>query len=63
MRRAREIGMILKGIMSTDHPIMAHFIPIRRCNLSCTYCNEYDDYLEADSARNRSASASTSWPT
>ena len=22
---------------------MAHIIPIRRCNLSCTYCNEYDD--------------------
>lgn len=42
-RRAREIGMILKGIASTDHPIMAHLIPIRRCNLSCTYCNEFDD--------------------
>lgn len=36
--------MILKGIVSTDHPIMAHLIPIRRCNLSCTYCNEYDDF-------------------
>ena len=23
---------------------MAHLIPIRRCNLACTYCNEYDDY-------------------
>jgi MoaA/NifB/PqqE/SkfB family radical SAM enzyme len=44
MRRSREIGMILKGILSTDHPIMAHLIPIRRCNLSCTYCNEYDDH-------------------
>src|SRR5215218_2073666 len=43
-RRAREIGMILKGIASKDHPIMAHLIPIRRCNLSCTYCNEYDDF-------------------
>ncbi len=30
--------------MSTDHPLLAHIIPIRRCNLSCTYCNEYDDY-------------------
>jgi MoaA/NifB/PqqE/SkfB family radical SAM enzyme len=30
--------------MGTDHPIMAHIIPIRRCNLSCTYCNEYDDF-------------------
>jgi MoaA/NifB/PqqE/SkfB family radical SAM enzyme len=23
---------------------MAHIIPMRRCNLSCTYCNEYDDF-------------------
>jgi MoaA/NifB/PqqE/SkfB family radical SAM enzyme len=43
-RRAREWRMILKGVASTDHPVMAHIIPIRRCNLSCTYCNEYDDF-------------------
>jgi len=43
-RRIREIQMILKGAVDTDHPIMVHLIPIRRCNLSCTYCNEYDDY-------------------
>jgi MoaA/NifB/PqqE/SkfB family radical SAM enzyme len=36
--------MIAKGVASTDHPVMAHIIPIRRCNLSCTYCNEYDDF-------------------
>lgn len=36
--------MIAKGLMSTDHPVMAHIIPIRRCNLSCAYCNEYDTY-------------------
>jgi MoaA/NifB/PqqE/SkfB family radical SAM enzyme len=36
--------MILHGLASTDHPVMAHIIPIRRCNLSCTYCNEYDDF-------------------
>jgi MoaA/NifB/PqqE/SkfB family radical SAM enzyme len=24
------------------HPILAHIVPIRRCNLSCKYCNEYD---------------------
>ncbi|HLJ50979.1 MAG TPA: radical SAM protein [Bryobacteraceae bacterium] len=34
----------MRGLASTDHPVMAHIIPIRRCNLSCTYCNEYDDY-------------------
>jgi MoaA/NifB/PqqE/SkfB family radical SAM enzyme len=36
--------MIAKGLSSTDHPILAHIIPMRRCNLSCTYCNEYDDF-------------------
>ena len=30
--------------MSTKHPLLAHIIPMRRCNLACTYCNEYDDY-------------------
>src|SRR4051812_30655229 len=43
-RRAREIRMIGKGLASTDHPILAHIIPMRRCNLACTYCNEYDDF-------------------
>jgi len=36
--------MIAKGLVSTDHPILAHLIPIRRCNLDCGYCNEYDNY-------------------
>ena len=36
--------MLVKGVMSTDHPVLAHIIPIRRCNLACAYCNEYDDY-------------------
>lgn len=27
---------------SKDHPILAQIVPIRRCNLSCEYCNEYD---------------------
>lgn len=40
----RELRMIAGGALSTRHPIMAHIIPIRRCNLSCTYCNEYDDF-------------------
>jgi len=43
-RRLRELGIVAKGVLSTDHPIMAHLIPIRRCNLSCAYCNEYDDF-------------------
>ena len=43
-RRLRELRLIAHGALSKSHPIMAHIIPIRRCNLSCTYCNEYDDY-------------------
>jgi MoaA/NifB/PqqE/SkfB family radical SAM enzyme len=31
------------GFMATDHPLLAHLIPMRRCNLACKYCNEYDD--------------------
>src|SRR6202034_3897021 len=42
-RRVREAKALIKGVMDTDHPLMAHIIPIRRCNLSCAYCNEYDD--------------------
>jgi len=34
--------MIAKGLLSNKHPVLAHLIPIRRCNLSCAYCNEYD---------------------
>src|SRR5246127_2408554 len=42
-RRVRELWMIGKALASTDHPVMAHIVPMRRCNLSCAYCNEYDD--------------------
>jgi MoaA/NifB/PqqE/SkfB family radical SAM enzyme len=43
-RRLREWRLVIKGILSTRHPVQVHVIPIRRCNLSCSYCNEYDDY-------------------
>jgi MoaA/NifB/PqqE/SkfB family radical SAM enzyme len=29
-----------------NHPILAHLIPMRRCNLSCGYCNEFDSVSE-----------------
>ncbi len=43
-RRLREFKLIANGLVSTDRPVLAHIIPIRRCNLSCTYCNEFDDF-------------------
>ncbi len=42
--RWREIQMIARGLASTDHVLLAHIIPTRRCNLACGYCNEYDDF-------------------
>ena len=36
--------MIAKGLARRDHPILAHVVPMRRCNLACAYCNEYDNY-------------------
>jgi len=43
-RNLRGARMIARAMVSTDHPLLAHIIPIRRCNLSCTYCNEFDDF-------------------
>ncbi len=40
----REWRMVAHALISTDHPILAHIVPMRRCNLACTYCNEFDDY-------------------
>ena len=40
--RVRELRMIAKALVSTKHPILVHIIPMRRCNLDCGYCNEYD---------------------
>lgn len=34
--------MFVRAMASADHPILAQVIPIRRCNLACTYCNEFD---------------------
>lgn len=34
--------MFARNIAAPDHPILAQIVPIRRCNLACTYCNEYD---------------------
>ena len=42
-RKLRAARMIVKGLVSTRHPLLVHIIPTRRCNLSCTYCNEFDD--------------------
>ena len=42
-RTTHELWLIGKALASTRHVVQAHIIPIRRCNLDCAYCNEYDD--------------------
>jgi MoaA/NifB/PqqE/SkfB family radical SAM enzyme len=42
-RKLRELASIGSALIDTAHPYMAHIIPMRRCNLACTYCNEFDD--------------------
>jgi len=34
--------MFARAMQSASHPILAQVVPIRRCNLDCAYCNEYD---------------------
>src|SRR5215470_9666497 len=41
-RRLRESRMFARAMVSKNHPVLAQIVPIRRCNLACTYCNEFD---------------------
>ena len=41
-RRLREARMFARAMASAHHPILAQIVPIRRCNLAFTYCNEFD---------------------
>jgi len=43
-KRVREARMLVSAFRDPYQPIAAHLIPVRRCNLACTYCNEYDDH-------------------
>ena len=41
-RGLRVARMLAKALFSTRHPVLATLVVTRRCNLTCTYCNEYD---------------------
>ncbi len=41
-RKVREIVLVGRALAFTGHPVMAQIVPMRFCNLSCAYCNEYD---------------------
>src|SRR5215204_7413243 len=41
-RFTRGVKHTVKAFASTKHPVLVHIVPMRRCNLACAYCNEYD---------------------
>jgi len=41
-RKVRELAVVGRALASTKHVVMAQIVPMRFCNLSCAYCNEYD---------------------
>ena len=45
-RRAQRAARIAvegaRALVHTQHPVLVHIVPMRRCNLACAYCNEYD---------------------
>ena len=41
-RTAREVRMFVQAMHRPSDPILANIVPVRRCNLACTYCNQYD---------------------
>jgi MoaA/NifB/PqqE/SkfB family radical SAM enzyme len=43
-KRLREVRMLVRAFKSPYQPVNVHLIPVRRCNLSCGYCNEYDSH-------------------
>jgi MoaA/NifB/PqqE/SkfB family radical SAM enzyme len=41
-RQLRSVREFARGLAHTTHPLLVHVVPIRRCNIDCGYCNEYD---------------------
>jgi len=41
-RFTRGVRHTVRAFASTKHPVLVHIVPMRRCNLACAYCNEYD---------------------
>ena len=41
-RKTRAVREFVRGLLDTDHPVLVHIVPVRRCNIDCGYCNEYD---------------------
>ncbi|MDH3728510.1 MAG: radical SAM protein [Myxococcales bacterium] len=40
----KTVSRALNAMRRPESPLLAQLVVIRRCNLSCGYCNEYDDH-------------------
>ena len=43
-RLYREVRLVAQALKSPRHPVFAHMVVTRRCNLACTYCSEFDTF-------------------
>ena len=41
---AKTLGRGVRALVQTESPMLVQLVVIRRCNLTCGYCNEYDDF-------------------
>jgi MoaA/NifB/PqqE/SkfB family radical SAM enzyme len=41
-RQVRSVREFVRGLTDTEHPLLVHIVPMRRCNIDCGYCNEFD---------------------
>jgi MoaA/NifB/PqqE/SkfB family radical SAM enzyme len=41
-RKSRSAREFVRALVHQAHPLLVQIIPIRRCNIDCGYCNEYD---------------------
>jgi MoaA/NifB/PqqE/SkfB family radical SAM enzyme len=40
----KTVARAVNAMLRPESPLLAQLVVIRRCNLSCGYCNEYDDH-------------------
>lgn len=45
-RIARLRFFVLARFFPANRVILAQIVPMRRCNLDCSYCDEYDDFSD-----------------
>jgi MoaA/NifB/PqqE/SkfB family radical SAM enzyme len=41
-RTVRLARAASRALLDRHHPLLVHLVPMRRCSLSCAYCNEFD---------------------